>query len=1008
MINGQFKGKIKVISPANQFAWNKQIMIFGQTSNQNPVMSRSLTFPVAPADPIASIVHPKVENNRVFIASSGLDFEITFTTNMKWQAISYTDGSKPYISFTDTSNFPITGIPTDVSQINTIKVHVDPRQVNELDNSNIYADWRVGTIKIRSTAEEVEADISILEIYQAPLVKVGFFDNRSPEETVNNPEFPYLPQNIAEQEGLFTINLGALAVESIPETRNIVSPSGPYTIVLDQNPQGADAFIHDSQYRLNGNLHQGIPTLINNENLDVYHQIDFTTSLNNTGAPRNWTVQFNPGLLPVNSQDVSQFWETAIPVQDTIPEQLISATPLQVNIVQDSIPIIHLNYNNSSEIMAGQEGLSGYLDVTFTGAKYTDYPWEFTTTNMKNKGVDSWSPDGSFDNPEDQWTFDWNQFPTEGFVKDGQKLYFNILPNSTGEIRTAEYKVRLNILGYPNTQEAIVTVTQEALDSLQVNWDTPIPDISSTGGTSTITIRATGATNKTVQLLAYSYADETYDENSKKEYTGITFSPNNVISLTSGVQDITINFLANPIAKNKYLKVKAVKSIEDVNTGTSEIPYKQIAANKISTLFATQSPDKELLICGNTNVNNIEFTYKANFDFKLLNTFSNTSSTTPGEVIVTDDNYDQEYVWNLKVNDNLNTFETLQGNINLYDTVSQEITNSLTIQQYGIYGKVGYWEMQYETNRNDGGEAKEDDRINPPYSNNNTINVTLPNIAVTSAIPELVSLVNPNIINPTTYEPIGIINTDTPMQFSWTTDDTTIEPKFSNGWCTAKLVDWNVPSSPQDGVYNAIIPLHEDLNIADNWPHLALSCTENTSSVVRETALVLKPFIANLPSVDFGELSLGSNLTINISQERTIPIEEMSSYSIHGQLNASSTTPLLVHLYGYDDQGHINSINNLPVNVYAYIEYEGMSMDGGVVKLIETSGSILYAPEPAVANATIIAIAFDETGPFKDGEDFITKLTWNNKIISINNEKISYNWLNNARPTLLYRSFVED
>ena len=103
--------------------------------------------------------------------------------------------------------------------------------------------------------------------------------------------------------------------------------------------------------------------------------------------------------------------------------------------------------------------MSGYLDVSFTGGKSQSYPWEFTASDMKNQGEAAWSAEGNFDEPGTNWTFGWCHFPEVGNVKEGNKLYFEVDSNNSGQDRTAEYKVRLNQLGYPNTQEAIVTVT---------------------------------------------------------------------------------------------------------------------------------------------------------------------------------------------------------------------------------------------------------------------------------------------------------------------------------------------------------------------------------------------------------------------------------------------------------------------------------------------------------------------------------------------------------------------
>lgn len=85
--------------------------------------------------------------------------------------------------------------------------------------------------------------------------------------------------------------------------------------------------------------------------------------------------------------------------------------------------------------------------------------------------------------------------------------------------------------------------------------------------------------------------------------------------------------------------------------------------------------------------------------------------------------------------------------------------------------------------------------------------------------------------------------------------------------------------------------------------------------------------------------------------------------------------------YGYSAEGEVNTINQLPVAVYALVEFVGGSTTTGL--LIGTNASYLYDPSPAVANPTIAAIAFSENGPFQDGVEYITTLDWNGKTISL-------------------------
>ena len=120
---------------------------------------------------------------------------------------------------------------------------------------------------------------------------------------------------------------------------------------------------------------------------------------------------------------------------------------------------------------------------------------------------------------------------------------------------------------------------------------------------------------------------------------------------------------------------------------------------------------------------------------------------------------------------------------------------------------------------------------------------------------------------------------------------------------------------------------------------------------------------------------------IDVTQRASIPISDMTRFTIVGNMSTSSQTPLQVFLYGYSAEGEVNTINQLPVAVYALVEFVGGSTTTGL--LIGTNASYLYDPSPAVANPTIAAISFNENGPFQDGVEYITSLDWNGKTISL-------------------------
>lgn len=981
-VDGQFKSLIMVDVPENQFAWSKTAIVQGVTTNIAPERSTNLNIGVGPAPAWATIVHPNVENNWLYINANGLTFEVQFKTNMKWSAFAGTSGSQNYAKFVQTETYPTSGISTDINEIHTLKVLIDPRGVREYEGDNIYKTWRHAYIAISSTDPEVSFTTQILQIWQAPVCRVGFFDYRNPAENPN-PDYPYLPKDItvgSDGASLTSIDIGALAVTTIsPVWRDIVSTEGPYTLSISGAPTGADVNIHDPGYWLDGNSKKGVPTKVDDGDIDTYQQIDITAPYNDTGSVRTWTVKVTPILYAYNTEQTTRVeWASQIPAQDTVPAQALVFDDITMTVSQDSIPVIHLAYNGQSSITANG-ALSGYLDVSFTGGKSQSYPWEFTASDMKNQGEAAWSAEGNFDEPGTNWTFGWCHFPEVGNVKEGNKLYFEVDSNNSGQDRTAEYKVRLNQLGYPNTQEAIVTVTQAADDGLYINWDSSATQISDDGETRTLTVSATGATAKSIVWGAYKYNDANHTTG-RTPYSGITFSTGESMQINSpGTYPVIATFAANNIAKPKYLRIEGVKRIGADTAGTTVIDYNQNQQAQVARFEATLYPNKDSITCGNLGNVDIEFTYRANFDFRIFCTFDNTSSSVPGSVVVTDDNWNTTYTWSLHVLGNTLSSSNKFGYIGLGTADGSTQFRAISLTQYGITNKVGIWEQCYETGRNDGGEATTDTRTDPPYSNSILASVELPESSVSSSIPLLVS--KRNVFNDQ-EEAIGLASPNNKFEIIWEdSEGVTTGPSNTNGWCTLALKNWNVPSEISDGIYEPTTLVNPDIDNAENWPNIGISCTSNPNSTKRITTIRINPYDTSAVTPDYGTNASGNGVMIDVTQRASIPISDVTRFTIVGNMSTSSQTPLQVFLYGYSAEGEVNTINQLPVAVYALVEFVGGSTTTGL--LIGTNASYLYDPSPAVANPTIAAIAFSENGPFQDGIEYITTLDWNGKTISL-------------------------